>query len=230
MVAQANLLRFRACSVLLSAMDMFDDILTGYLEKTCDAESALLQRINRETYLKETSPHMLSGHYQGRLLAFLSKLVSPTKVLEVGTFTGYATLCLAEGLAPRGEIHTIDNNVELEDRVRGYFGQSEFNDNIHYHIGDAATIIPTIAGPLDLVFIDADKKNNGTYYDLALEKSRSGGLILIDNVLWKGKVVTAARDNQTQQITTLNDQLANDERIDKLILPVRDGLFLLRKR
>src|SRR5690606_5182571 len=223
-------LHFRSCSVLLSAMDMFDDILTGYLEKACDKESAFLQRINRETYLKETSPHMLSGHYQGRLLAFLSKLVSPTKVLEVGTFTGYATLCLAEGLAPGGEVHTIDHNVELEDRVRGYFGQSGFNDNIHYHIGDAATIIPTITGPLDLVFIDADKKNNGTYYELALEKSRSGGLILIDNVLWKGKVVAGAGDNQTQQIATLNDQLANDERIDKLILPVRDGLFLLRKR
>ena len=211
-------------------MDMFDDILTGYLEKSCDTEPALLKHINRETYLKETSPHMLSGHSQGRLLAFLSKLVSPTRVLEVGTFTGYATLCLAEGLAPGGEIHTIDNNAELEDRVRGYFRQSDFNDNIHYHIGEAATIIPTVAGPLDLVFIDADKKNNGTYYELALEKSRRGALILIDNVLWKGKVVTGASDKQTQQIATLNDQLANDTRIDKLILPIRDGLFLLRKR
>ncbi|MGV3762314.1 O-methyltransferase [Parapedobacter sp.] len=211
-------------------MDMFDDLLTAYLEKTCDREPALLQHINRETYLKETSPHMLSGHFQGRLLAFLSKLVSPTRILEVGTFTGYATLCLAEGLAQGGEIHTIDNNIELEDRVREYFGQSAYNTNIHYHIGDAAAIIPTIAGPLDLVFIDADKKNNGTYYELALEKSRRGGLILIDNVLWKGKVVSEANDSQTQQITTLNHQLANDERIEKLILPVRDGLFLLRKR
>lgn len=211
-------------------MDMFDNILTSYLEQACDTEPALLQRINRETYLKETAPHMLSGHYQGRLLAFLSKLISPTKILEVGTFTGYATLCLAEGLAAGGEIHTIDHNVELEDRVRGYFGQSGVNDIIHYHLGDAATIIPTIAGPLDLVFIDADKKNNGTYYELALEKTRSGGLILIDNVLWKGRVVKDAGDSQTQQIATLNSQLANDKRIDKLILPIRDGLFLLRKR
>lgn len=221
---------FHSCSVLLSAMDMFDNILTGYLEQTCDKEPTFLQRINRETYLKETAPHMLSGHYQGRLLAFLSKLVSPTKILEVGTFTGYATLCLAEGLAAAGEIHTVDNNVELEDRVREYFALSDFNDSIHYHIGDATTIIPTIAGPFDLVFIDADKKNNGTYYELALEKSRPGGLILIDNVLWKGKVVAAANDNQTQQIAALNHQLASDERIDKLILPIRDGLFLLRKR
>ena len=211
-------------------MDMFDNILTGYLEKTCDAEPALLQRINRETYLKETMPHMLSGHYQGRLLALLSKLVSPEKILEVGTFTGYATLCLAEGLSPKGELHTIDNNAELEDRVHGYFEQSGFIDSIHYHIGDAATIIPKLAGPFDLVFIDADKKNNHLYYELALEKSHSGSLILIDNVLWKGKVLDNASDVQTQQIATLNEQLTNDKRVDKLILPVRDGLFVLRKR
>jgi caffeoyl-CoA O-methyltransferase len=211
-------------------MDMFDDILTSYLEGTADAEPALLRHINRETYLKERAPHMLSGHYQGRLLALLSKLVSPTKILEVGTFTGYATLCLAEGLAPGGEIHTIDSNAELEDRVRGYFAQSGLDHAIHYHIGDAAAIIPEIAGPIDLAFIDADKKNNGRYYESILEKSRSGSLILIDNVLWKGKVVSAENDTQTQQIAALNKQLAHDERVDKLILPVRDGLFVLRKR
>ncbi len=211
-------------------MDMFDDILTSYLEKTGDPEPALLRRINRETYLKETAPHMLSGHYQGRLLALLSKLVSPKKILEVGTYTGYATLCLAEGLAPGGEIHTIDSNVELEDRVRGYFTQAGLDNAIRYHIGDAATLIPQIAGPFDLAFIDADKKNNGRYYELILEKSRAGSLILIDNVLWKGKVVSGADDAQTQQIASLNKQLATDERVDKLILPVRDGLFLLRKR
>lgn len=211
-------------------MDMFDDLLTSYLEKTCDAEPALLRRIHRETYVKETRPHMLSGHYQGRLLAFLSKLVSPVRILEVGTFTGYATLCLAEGLAPGGEIHTIDNNVELEDRVRGYFGASEWGHSIRYHIGDAVTIIPQLDGPFDLVFIDADKKNNGLYYERALEKSRSGGLILIDNVLWKGKVVAAGNDSQTQQIAALNERLAADDRVDKLILPIRDGVYLLRKR
>lgn len=211
-------------------MDMFDDILTSYLEKTCDVESALLQRINRETHLKETMPHMLSGHYQGRLLAFLSRLVCPKNVLEVGTFTGYATLCLAEGLSPGGEIHTIDNNPELEDRVRGYFEASGRSQSIHYHIGDAADIIGQLPGPFDVVFIDADKKNNLRYYELALEKSRPGSLILIDNVLWKGKVVAGVQDAQTQQIVSLNEQLADDQRVDKLILPVRDGLFLLRKR
>ncbi len=209
---------------------MFDDVLTSYLEKTCDVEPTLLRHIHRETYLKETRPHMLSGHYQGRFLSFLSKLVSPHRILEVGTFTGYATLCLAEGLAPGGEIHTIDHNEEMENRVKGYFEQSEWSHAIHYHIGDAATIIPELDGPFQLVFIDADKKNNGFYYELALEKSVAGGLILIDNVLWKGKVVQDAADSQTQQIAALNKRLAEDERVDKLILPIRDGLFLLRKR
>jgi len=211
-------------------MDMFDEVLTSYLEKTCDAESALLQHIRRETYVKETRPHMLSGHYQGRLLALLSKLVAPRRILEVGTFTGYATLCLAEGLAPGGEVHTIDNNEELEERVTGYFRSSAWSSSIHYHIGDAVEIVPRLDGPFDLVFIDADKKNNGVYFELALEKSRSGGLILIDNVLWKGKVVSAAGDTQTQQIAGLNSQLAADDRVDKLILPIRDGVFVLRKR
>lgn len=211
-------------------MDMFDDLLTSYLEKTCDAESALLQHIHRETYVKETKPHMLSGHYQGRLLAFLSKLVSPHRILEIGTFTGYATLCLAEGLAPGGEIHTIDNNIELEDRVRGYFGASEWHHAINYHIGDAVTIIPQLEGPFDLAFVDADKKNNGRYYELALEKMRKGGVIIIDNVLWKGKVIADATDSQTLQIAALNKQLTTDNRVDKLILPIRDGVYLLRKR
>lgn len=209
---------------------MFDDKLTSYLEGTCDAESELLQRIHRDTYLSQTRPHMLSGHYQGRLLAMLSKLIVPEQILEVGTFTGYATLCLAEGLAPGGMLHTIDINAELEERVRNYFEQSASAEAIHYHIGNAATIIPELEGPFDLVFIDADKKNNQLYYELALEKSRKGSLILIDNVLWKGKVVRDETDTQTQHIMALNQQLADDERVDKLILPIRDGVFVLRKR
>jgi len=211
-------------------MDMFDDVLTSYLEKTADVEPALLQHIHRETYVKETRPQMLSGHYQGRLLSLLSKLVSPHRILEIGTFTGYATLCLAEGLAADGELHTIDNNIELEDRVRGYFDQSAWAQAIHYHLGDAATIIPQLDGPFELVFIDADKKNNARYYELALEKVASGGLILIDNVLWKGKVVADAGDSQTRHIVAMNEQLAADDRVDKLILPIRDGVYVLRKR
>src|SRR5690606_8375946 len=144
-------------------MDLFDNTLTNYLEDHSDPESDLLKRINRETYLKETMPHMLSGHYQGRLLSMLSKLYAPKNILEIGTFTGYATLCLAEGLSDEGTIHTIDINPELEDRVQGYFDRSPYKDRICYHIGDANEVIPQLKEDFDLVFIDADKKNNWTY-------------------------------------------------------------------
>lgn len=211
-------------------MDMFEDLLVSYLERTCDQETALLRQIDRETHLKETMPHMLSGHYQGRLLSFLSKLTAPNKIVEIGTFTGYATICLAEGLAKDGVIHTIDINEELEDRVLGYFNESAYCSQIQYHIGDAREIIPELDGPFDLIFIDADKRNNLHYYELVLAKSRPGALIIIDNVLWKGKVIQGNTDSQTQQISELNETLSQDSRVDKLILPVRDGLFLLRKR
>ncbi len=211
-------------------MDTFDGAVIQYLEQTCDVEGALLHRINRETHLREPAAHMLSGHYQGRVLAMLSKLVAPRCILEVGTFTGYATLCLAEGLQADGVIHTIDNNEELEDRVRGYFKESGYASQITYHIGTAENVIPTIDDVFDLVFIDADKKNNELYYEMALAQSRPGGLILIDNVLWKGKVIAGATDKQTQDIAQLNAKLAADSRVDKLVFPIRDGLFVLRKR
>lgn len=211
-------------------MDMFDGVLNSYLERTCDAETDLLRRISRETHIKQTSPHMLSGHYQGRVLAMLSKMMAPQRILEVGTYTGYATICLAEGLSEGGEIHTIDSNAELEDRVSAYFSESGYAGQIHYHIGRAQEVISDLEGPFDLVFIDADKKNNLLYYEMALGKSRQGSLILIDNVLWKGKVVSDERDRQTREIASLNATLAADGRVDKLILPLRDGLFLLRKR
>lgn len=211
-------------------MDICNEQLESYLEHTCDDENSLLKSVNRETYLKETMPHMLSGHYQGRVLAMLSKLTSPKTILEIGTFTGYATLCLAEGLSENGVLHTIDINAEQEERVQGYFDQSEYASQITYHIGDAAEVIPTIQGSFDLVFIDADKKRNHYYYELILDRVPSGGLILIDNVLWKGKVLDENPDNQTKQIIDLNEQLAQDQRIEKVLLPIRDGLFVLRKK
>lgn len=211
-------------------MDTFDGAVIQYLEQTCDAEDTLLHRINRETHLREPAAHMLSGHYQGRVLAMLSKLATPRCILEVGTFTGYATLCLAEGLQADGVIHTIDSNEELEDRVRGYFNESVYAGLIVYHIGQATAVIPTINDAFDLVFIDADKKNNEAYYEMALAQSRPGALILIDNVLWKGKVIAGATDKQTQDIAQLNAKLAADSRVDKLVLPIRDGLFVLRKK
>ncbi len=211
-------------------MEIVADDLESYLEHTTDEENSLLKRVNRETYLKETMPHMLSGHYQGRVLSLLSKLVAPKRILEIGTFTGYATLCLAEGLRHDGIIHSIDINEELQERVQAYFDASEFADKIQYHIGDAATIIPTLNETFDLVFIDADKKRNLYYFETIINQVPSGGLILIDNVLWKGKVLEAKPDNQTKQIIDLNARLAQDKRVEKVILPIRDGLFALRKK
>lgn len=211
-------------------MDLFSNSLAAYLEQTCDQESELLKRINRETYLKETMPHMLSGHYQGRLLSFLSKLIRPLRILEIGTFTGYATLCLAEGLSQDGRIHTIEINEELQPRLLAYFEEAASSEKIVLHIGEALKIIPTLNETFDLVFIDADKKNNHNYFEIVLDKVRPGGLILIDNVLWKGKVLEESPDNQTQSIIELNNQIASDPRVEKIILPVRDGLYMIRKR
>ncbi|SMG38768.1 O-methyltransferase [Sphingobacterium psychroaquaticum] len=207
-----------------------EDALHAYLEKTCDPENELLKRIKRETYLKETMPHMLSGHFQGRVLSMLSKLVRPKRILEIGTFTGYATLCLAEGLEKGGLLYTIDINEEQEERVQGYFDSSIYGDQIDYRIGDAADIITQIDGGFDLVFIDADKKRNLFYFEALVDRVPSGGLILIDNVLWKGKVLDENPDSQTKKIVELNETLARDERVEKLILPIRDGLFVLRKK
>ncbi|WP_410528483.1 O-methyltransferase [Sphingobacterium sp. SGR-19] len=219
-----------ALDINFAAMLENEDALNAYLEKTCDIENGLLKRINRETYLRETMPHMLSGHFQGRVLAMLAKLVRPKRILEIGTFTGYATLCLAEGLDKEGVLHTIDINEELEERVQSYFDASSFRDQIKYHVGDAAEIVSTIEGDFDLVFIDADKKRNLYYFETLIDRVSSGGLLLIDNVLWKGKVLTDNPDNQTKKVIELNETLARDSRIEKLILPIRDGLFVLRKK
>lgn len=211
-------------------MSLISDELSDYLEKCCEPEPALLQKINRETQLEVLMPRMLSGHLQGRVLSMLSKMMQPKRILEVGTFTGYATLCFAEGLAVEGKIITLDINEELEDRVRSYFEVSEVNDKIDYRIGNAAHIIPTLTDVFDMVFIDADKKNNGLYYDMVFDKVRSGGLIIVDNVLWSGKVTAKNTDQDTSNIINFNDKVTADTRVEKLILPVRDGLFVIRKK
>ena len=209
---------------------MIDDNLQQLLLNYCEPESELLQKINRETHLKVLMPRMLSGHYQGRVLSLLSKMISPSRILEIGTFTGYATLCLAEGLSKGGLLYTLDINEELEDMVRGNFAASDYNNQIKYIIGDASESISTLNETFDLVFIDADKKNNGTYYDLIFDRVRSGGIIIVDNVLWSGKILNNAQDKDTKNISTFNDKIAMDSRIEKLILPVRDGLFIIRKK
>lgn len=209
---------------------MINEDLQQLLLKYCEPESELLQKIDRDTHLKVLMPRMLSGHYQGRVLSMLSKMVNPARILEIGTFTGYATLCLAEGLTPEGILYTLDINVELEDRVRESFAQSNYNNQIKYILGDATTTMATLNEVFDLVFIDADKKNNGTYYDLIFDRVRPGGLLIVDNVLWSGKVLHNQQDKDTQNIITFNDKIANDHRVEKLILPVRDGLFIIRKK
>lgn len=212
-------------------MVLLSDELTEYLDRHCEPEDELLKHINRETHLKVLMPRMLSGHYKGRVLSMLSKMIRPKRILEIGTFTGYATLCLAEGLSEKGILHTIDINPELEDMVRDHFSRSNFNQQITYHPGNALDIILELDEVFDLVFIDADKKNNMNYFDLIIDKVLSGGLIIIDNVLWNGKVLdTADADKDTRGIIDFNRVLSSDQRIEKLILPVRDGLFLALKR
>lgn len=209
---------------------MINEDLQQLLLRYCEPESELLQQIDRETNLKVLMPRMLSGHYQGRVLSMLSKMVSPTRILEIGTFTGYATLCLTEGLRPEGLIFTLDINMELEDMVRKNFAQSSYHSQINYILGDATETVNTLDEVFDLVFIDADKKNNGTYYDLVFDKIRPGGMVIVDNVLWSGKVLGNQQDKDTRNIITFNDKIAADDRVEKLILPVRDGLFIIRKK
>ena len=211
-------------------MSLIKEDLQHLLLKFCEPENELLQRIDRETHLKVLMPRMLSGHYQGRVLSMLSKLITPKRILEIGTFTGYATLCLAEGLADDGLLYTLDINEELEDRVRGYFAESPYGSKIKYILGDATRTVNDLDEVFNLVFIDADKKNNGTYYDLIFDRVRPGGLIIVDNVLWSGKVLTNQQDKDTRNISTFNDKVAADQRTEKLILPVRDGLFIVRKK
>ncbi|WP_129717156.1 O-methyltransferase [Pedobacter sp. SYP-B3415] len=210
-------------------MSLNSEDLQQLLLTYCDPEPELLRQIDRETNLKVLLPRMLSGHYQGRILSMLSKILAPRRILEIGTFTGYATLCLAEGLSSDGLIYTLDINEELEDMVRSSFAKSPYNSQIRYLLGDAQKTIAGLDETFDMVFIDADKKNNGTYYDLIFDRVRPGGLIITDNVLWSGKVLKQETDKDTKQIIHFNDKIAADSRVEKLILPVRDGLFIVRK-
>ncbi|HTI59976.1 O-methyltransferase [Mucilaginibacter sp.] len=212
-------------------MEILPHDLQLYLEDHCDPEPAELQKINRYTYLKVLRPHMLSGHYQGRLLSMLSKMTQPRRILEIGTFTGYATICLAEGLTEDGLIHTIEIDREFEEMLNQHFKSTNVDKKIIQHFGPAAQIIVEIKeDSFDMVFIDADKKNNLHYFNLVFDKVRPGGLIIIDNVLWKGKVYGGETDADTKTIQELNDHIAKDTRVEKLILPVRDGIMIIRKK
>ena len=206
--------------------------LDEYVVAHSQEEPELLQQLTRETYQKILQPIMLSGPYQGRVLSMISKLKSPKTILELGTFTGYATLCLAEGLQSDGEIDTIDINEELIDFQRKYFDESEYGKLIHQHLGSALDIIPTLKNTYDLVFIDADKPNYSNYFHLIIDKMNPGGIILSDNVLWHGKVVEPLdeKDNSTKAVLEFNTLLKKDNRIETVMLPIRDGLTVSRKK
>ena len=210
-------------------MNFLDHNLETYVAEHSEQEPELLQELARETHLKILQPRMLSGAYQGRLLALLSKLIAPKHILEIGTYTGYSALCLAEGLQADGQIDTIDINEELTDMQRKYFDVSGYGKHIVQHLGNAAEIIPAIEGTFDFVFIDADKEQYPRYFDLIVDRVRSGGLIIADNVLWSGKVVESATDEATESLQIFNEKVAKDSRVETVILAVRDGLTLLRK-
>ncbi len=206
--------------------------LEEYILNHIDPESELLAELNRDTHLYHLRPRMVSGHLQGRILTMMCRMIRPRRILELGTFTGYSALCLAEGLVEGGEVHTIEIDDEIEDFTRGYFDRSPYADQIKMFIGDASEIIPTLPDTYDLVFIDANKRDYLKYYELVLPKIHPGGFILADNTLWDGKVVTDpnSRDAQTIGIESFNDFVATDSRVEKVILPLRDGLTILWKK
>ncbi len=204
--------------------------LESYIANSSEDEPELLQELTRETHLKVLRPRMLTGHFQGRVLSMLSKIIRPKNILEIGTYTGYSALCLAEGLQKEGTLHTIDVNEELAGIQRTYFDKSGFGNNIVQHLGNALDIIPGLDGLFDLVFVDAEKKEYTQYFEAVLPKMRSGGIILSDNVLWTGKVVEPIdpKDKATKALLEYNEMLKNSARVETVLLPIRDGLTLSR--
>lgn len=213
-------------------MEFLDNNIQEYSESHTTAEGELLAELNRETNLKVLRPRMLSGHLQGRTLSMFSNMLKPTNILEIGTYTGYSALCLAEGLSDQGQLITIEANEELEDFANKYFGKSEFKHKIKPIIGNAIEVIPTLEYIWDLVFIDADKGNYAKYYDLVIDSVKVGGYIIADNVLWSGKVIEEidSNDKDTKALVAFNNKVHEDSRVENLLLPVRDGLMILRKK
>lgn len=211
-------------------MHFLSPILEQYIANHSQSEPELLQKLTRETHLKVIQPRMITGHFQGRVLSLLSKIISPTTILEIGTYTGYSALCLAEGLQKEGTLHTIDINEELHAMQRRYFDESGYGPQIVQHTGDALEIIPHLDEVFDIVFIDAEKISYDRYYEAAIKKCRSGSIILSDNVLWSGKVVEPLepKDRATKILLDYNKKLRNDPRVETVLLPIRDGLTLSR--
>lgn len=212
-------------------MEFISPEILHYCESHTNPESELLQQLHRETYAKILNPRMLSGHLQGRFLAMISQMLRPKNILEIGTYTGYSALCLCEGLAENGKLVTIDINDELSNFTSGFFKKSNYEKNIDARIGDALQIIPTLDIAFDLVFIDADKPSYNAYFDLVIDKMKSGGIIIADNVLWSGHILKpeAAQDFDTKCLHAFNEKVKNDPRVTVTMLPVRDGVSLIRK-
>lgn len=211
---------------------MWSEAIEEYILSHSDDEGELLAALNRDANVNLLRPRMLSGHLQGRILKMFCRMLAPKRVLEVGTYTAYATLCMAEGMAPDGRIHTIEINDEMEDFINKYLDRSPHKEKITVHFGDALEVIPKLGGEFDLVFIDADKRLYSEYYDLVFPMVRPGGLILADNTLWDGHVVEIPRsaDKQTLGIMAFNDKIKRDDRVEKVILPLRDGLTMIWKK
>ncbi|MFD1293090.1 O-methyltransferase [Lutibacter holmesii] len=211
-------------------MNFLPENIDAYVEGHSQQEPEILKQLNKETWQKVLNPRMLSGAFQGRVLSMLSKLIQPSTILEIGTYTGYSALCLAEGLKKDGLLITIDKNEELEDFSKSYFEKSAYSKQIKQRVGNALEIIPTITEKFDLVFIDADKSNYVNYFNLIIDKMNPGGVILSDNVLWSGKVVEELnpKDIDTKALLTYNALLNTDERIETVLLPIRDGLTISR--
>lgn len=211
-------------------MDFISEELDNYVVAHTQPEPELLQQLNRETWSKVLQPRMLSGHYQGRVLSMISKMVHPKIILEIGTYTGYSALCMMEGIQKNGILHTIDHNEELFSLQRKYFDLSGFGKQIIQHVGEALEIIPKLDETFDLVFIDADKENYSNYFELILPKIKSGGIILSDNVLWSGKVLEKPQkdDVDTPALIAYNKLLNTDPRVESVVLPIRDGLTITR--
>lgn len=212
-------------------MEFIPQEIDRYCCTHSEDENDLLKRINRETHVEVLQPRMLSGHFQGRVLSMLSKMIQPKRILEIGTYTGYSALCLAEGLAADGKLVTIDVNEELVNRVKGYFNASEYAKQIEYILSPALEVIPNLKEEWDLVFIDADKQNYIAYYELVLPLVKPGGYIILDNVLWSGKVADPEKnDKDTTLLRELNTIIHADDRVEEVLLPIRDGLMIARKK
>ena len=212
-------------------INFIDENILNYSISKSEKESKLLNDLYRETYLKVLNPRMISGHYQGRILSLISKIISPKKILEIGTYTGYSAICLCEGMDKDGILHTIDNNKELVEIQNKYFKKANLTNKIVQHSGDAKNIIPSIDEEFDIVFIDADKESYPEYYDLIINKVRSGGIIIADNILWSGKILEKVEkdDQATTSIIEFNNKIIEDDRVKNIILPIRDGLNIVRK-